>query len=98
MPRNFNGRVETMFPVEDPDLKQRVIDEVLGLSLADNVQARELQPDGTYRRVSPREGEPPLNSQEEFMRRALQQVPARSRPLSVDFILQSREGRAEVLT
>lgn len=95
MPRNFDGRVETMFPVEDPALKQRVIDEILGLALQDNVQARELQPDGRYRRLTPQEGEEPINSQEELMRRAHQRVSPRSRPLSVDFILQGRQRPAE---
>jgi polyphosphate kinase len=95
MPRNFDGRVETMFPVEDPALKQRLIDEILGLALQDNVQARELQPDGSYRRITPKEGEKPINSQEMLMQRAHQRVFSRSRPLSVDFILQARRGPAE---
>ena len=54
MPRNFRRRVEIMFPIEDPQLKRRLVDGILGVVLADNVKARELQADGTYRR-SPRE-------------------------------------------
>jgi polyphosphate kinase len=48
MPRNFHRRVEVMAPIEDPTLRQRVLDEVLGLGLRDNVKARQLLPDGTY--------------------------------------------------
>jgi polyphosphate kinase len=48
MPRNFLRRIETMFPVEDPALRQRLLDEVLGVALKDNVKARRLQRDGSY--------------------------------------------------
>ncbi len=48
MPRNFQRRIEVMFPVEEPALKARVLDEVLGVGLRDNVKARQLQQDGTY--------------------------------------------------
>ncbi len=48
MPRNFHRRVEVMTPVEDPTLKVRIMEEVLGLGLKDNVKARQLQSDGTY--------------------------------------------------
>ncbi len=66
MPRNFRRRVEIMFPVEDPRLKARVIDEVLGITLRDNVKARVLQSDGTYERIRPAPGEPAVRSQIEF--------------------------------
>src|SRR5205085_5060643 len=58
MDRNLSRRVEVVFPIEQADLKQRLIKEILATGLADNVKARELGPDGTYRRVSPKEGEP----------------------------------------
>ncbi|SEM59953.1 polyphosphate kinase [Stigmatella aurantiaca] len=57
MPRNFVRRIETMFPVEDPLLRQRLLDEVLGVALRDNAKARRLQRDGTYVPV-PQEGSP----------------------------------------
>jgi polyphosphate kinase len=66
MDRNLSRRVEVVFPVEQADLKQRVID-ALKLTLADNVKARELLPDGTYRRVKPAEGAPALRSQVRFL-------------------------------
>lgn len=48
MPRNFTRRIEVMFPVEDPLLRQRLLDEVLGVAMRDNVKARRLMPDGKY--------------------------------------------------
>ena len=70
MPRNFRRRVEVMFPIEDPRLQNRIIDGILGVILSDNVKARVLQPDGTYRRLTPRPGEPVIRSQVEFQNMA----------------------------
>jgi polyphosphate kinase len=53
MPRNFFRRVEVATPVDDPALRQRVIDETLEGYLADNTQAWVLQKDGSYRRLKP---------------------------------------------
>src|SRR5258708_20534371 len=44
MPRNFIRRVEGAFPVEDPNLKARIPEELLGTQLLHNVQARHLHP------------------------------------------------------
>jgi polyphosphate kinase len=70
MPRNFRRRVEIMFPIEDPRLLNRIVDGLLGVVLSDNVKARVLQPDGTYLRVVPAPGEPPVRSQVEFQNMA----------------------------
>ena len=67
MDRNLSRRVEVVFPIEQPDLKARVIDEILALSLADNVKTRELQADGSYRRVVAADGQPPVRSQQRFL-------------------------------
>ena len=53
MPRNFFRRVEVATPVDDPVLRQRVIDETLEGYLTDNTQAWVLQKDGSYRRLTP---------------------------------------------
>lgn len=70
MQRNLNRRVETIFPVEDEAIKARLVDEVLAISMMDNIKARELQPDGSYVRIVPRDGETRINSQEWFMEHA----------------------------
>ncbi len=67
MPRNLDRRVETIFPVEDESLKTRILDEILAISMKDNVNARELQPDGSYKRLHAAEGEPAIDSQAWFM-------------------------------
>jgi len=54
MDRNFFRRIETGFPVLNPKLKKRVIAEGLKPYLRDNVQAWEMQSDGSYRRRKPR--------------------------------------------
>ncbi len=51
MPRNFIRRIEVMCPIEDAALKRRVLDEVLGSALRDNVKSRQLHSDGSYLRV-----------------------------------------------
>jgi polyphosphate kinase len=55
MDRNFFRRIEACFPVLDPRLKKRVIQEGLKPYLRDNQQAWEMDPDGVYhRRKAPR--------------------------------------------
>ncbi|MBM3981591.1 MAG: polyphosphate kinase 1 [Planctomycetes bacterium] len=74
MDRNLSRRVEVVFPIEQPDLKKRVID-ALKTTLADNVKARELLPDGRYRRVTPAEGQSPVRSQLRFLEQASEPPP-----------------------
>ncbi|MBI1740437.1 MAG: polyphosphate kinase 1, partial [Candidatus Koribacter versatilis] len=56
MPRNLHERVEVLFPLKNPFLRDRVVHEILAAYLADNVKARFLQKDGRYLRAwqSPR--------------------------------------------
>ncbi len=68
MERNLFHRVETAFPIENKRLKQRVIDD-LHTYLKDNTQAWVLQSDGTYRRLTPAEGETPFSAQRSLMER-----------------------------
>ena len=63
MPRNLYRRVEDLFPVKDPRLRDVLRDDILDVHLRDNVQARRLLPDDTYERVAPQPGEPELDSQ-----------------------------------
>src|SRR5690606_30740485 len=53
MPRNLDRRVETVFPVESPDLRRRLLHALLEIHLRDTAQARRLLPDGTYERIKP---------------------------------------------
>ena len=67
MPRNLDQRVEVLFPVEDQRCREVIINDILGVGLRDNVQARRLCTDGTYVRVQPADGEAVVNSQEWFL-------------------------------
>src|SRR4051812_37020708 len=88
MPRNFRRRVEVMFPVLDEGLKQRMIDEVLGIMRADTAKGWLLRPTGLYERLEKRQAG--VRSQQRFMElareRAREQEPIRglaSKPLTV---------------
>jgi polyphosphate kinase len=72
MDRNLIRRVEIVFPIEVPELQKRLIEEILYTSLNDNVKARLLLPDGSYRRVQPESNQPRLRSQERFLELAAQ--------------------------
>ena len=61
MTRNTERRVEVAIPLYDPEIRTRV-QELFGIMASDNVKARELCPDGIYRRVPT--GDTPLNAQE----------------------------------
>jgi polyphosphate kinase len=50
MPRNLHERVEVLFPLKSPSLRDRVVHEIVAAYLADNVKTRFLQNDGRYLR------------------------------------------------
>jgi polyphosphate kinase len=66
MPRNFYRRIELAFPIETPALRDQIINDVIPAFLNDRVKARELQPDGTYRRLTPEGEEPRRQAQWQF--------------------------------
>ncbi len=70
MPRNFFRRVEVMFPIEAPEARRWIMDELLGMELQDNVDARELYPHGGYLPVLRRPEAPPFSSQTYLMANA----------------------------
>ncbi|HYW19568.1 MAG TPA: polyphosphate kinase 1 [Nodularia sp. (in: cyanobacteria)] len=77
MRRNLDRRVEVITPIRDPDIAKD-LQEILGIMLADNRQAWELQPDGTYIQRRPGDslgGEaadcPEINSQKTLINMAL---------------------------
>ena len=66
MNRNMLRRVELAWPVTDPVIRQRIIDECLVAYLHDGVDAWDLQPNGSYTRVTPVPG---LGAQDALLRR-----------------------------
>lgn len=69
MPRNLDKRVEILFPVESPQLKEQVI-HILRVQLEDNVKAHILQPDGTYEKPDKR-GRALVMAQDRFCQEAI---------------------------
>ena len=67
MQRNLNNRVEALFPIEDPVLREVIRDRVLQSYLADTVNTHELLSDGTYVHVRPEPGEPLFDCQAWFI-------------------------------
>jgi polyphosphate kinase len=66
MPRNFYRRIEVAFPIETPALRDQIVNDVFPTFLHDRVKARELQPDGIYRRLKPEGPEPSRQAQWQF--------------------------------
>lgn len=78
MQRNFQRRVEVMFPIEDGHLKARIVDDILGTELRDDTKAHMLAADGSYGRLRGHT----VRSQQVFMqaaKRATAQADARDR-------------------
>jgi polyphosphate kinase len=67
MPRNFHRRVEVMFPVLAPELRQRILREILPAYLADNTRARRLGSDGVFQLLRPAADEPARRCQVELL-------------------------------
>ena len=55
-----------IIPIETPALRDQIINDVIPAFLNDRVKARELQPDGTYRRLTPEGEEPRRQAQWQF--------------------------------
>jgi len=64
MPRNLDGRVEILFPVEEERLRRALRDDILELHLRDTAKARRLRSDGAYGKVQVDTDAAQVNSQE----------------------------------
>jgi polyphosphate kinase len=62
-------RVELAWPVLDPVLRQRIVDECLVAGLHDSLDAWNLRPDGHYERAHPSAGRPAISAQNALMKR-----------------------------
>lgn len=67
MQRNFFRRIELMFPVEEPALKQRIVEEILETALQDTANAWQLDSHGTWHKRQPKRGASPVDSHAHFL-------------------------------
>ena len=76
MERNLDRRIEVLVPVLDPELRAR-LEETIQLNLADDTNAWELGPDGSWRRVVPVLG---LSAQRRLQELAVERARRRRSP------------------
>ena len=72
MERSFDRRIEALFAIQDPTLKQQVLN-ILAYNLRDNVNTYLMQADGTYIKKEPGK-DPPFNIHRAFYNVTLEEV------------------------
>lgn len=72
MPRNLDRRIEVFFPVEYKDVKLQ-LKHILNIFFKDNVKARILKSDGSYKRKD-KDGNQPFSSQDYFCNQNLERI------------------------
>ncbi|MBL8994900.1 MAG: RNA degradosome polyphosphate kinase, partial [Spirochaetia bacterium] len=93
MNRNFDRRVEILFPVEEEEHRKEVMD-YLQILLADNTHARDLSGDGTYRIRKTPSGEKPRNAQREMYQYIQKRSGVESEKAVIRFIPKTKSEQA----
>jgi len=70
MPRNLDGRIEVVFPVEAIHLRQAIRDAILFPHLEDTAHLRRMTENGAYERVDSKPDEAPFDSQQRMLDQA----------------------------
>ena len=89
MPRNLDKRVEITFPVEDEDLKKKVI-EIIQIQLADTLKAHIMQPDGSYAKQDLR-GRDKLEAQSFFCKQTMNTVKEEEKTVARVFVPRTKD-------
>lgn len=92
MGRNLNRRVETLVEIDNPTVKDQIVDQVMAANLADEAQSWVLGPDGVYTRSLVSESENPFACHDFFM--AHPSLSGRGRAGVADAPRLIRRGRA----
>ncbi|MCB1145622.1 MAG: polyphosphate kinase 1 [Leptospiraceae bacterium] len=79
MPRNFNRRIELLFPIENEKVRSIVLDDLIQKYLSGNVKTRVLQADGSYVKVKKGKDEDDINVQEIFIERSRAELDVREK-------------------
>jgi polyphosphate kinase len=74
MSRNFFRRAEVLFPLEAPELRRRIVDELFPMEFQDTENARELHSNGAYLPIPPVNGDAPFCAQNYFMASAAERA------------------------
>jgi polyphosphate kinase len=67
MPRNLDRRVEILIPIDNPTVRQQIVDQIMLANLQDEAQSWTLRSDGTYIRKSVTVGDEAFNAHSYFM-------------------------------
>jgi polyphosphate kinase len=86
MPRNLERRIELMFPILDEKIRAELRD-MLNACFQDNCQARLLNSDGTWTRLSPPEWEKVFRVQRDMLSRAVREA-GNPGPVKQEFIVR----------
>ncbi len=84
MTRNLEKRVELMIPIEEKNIKRRLI-RILETYFKDNQNAYRILPDGTSSPIQPAKGEKPFRAQEQFYSQAKRSAKAREHERAMTF-------------
>jgi polyphosphate kinase len=80
MPRNLDRRIELIFPIEDPSLKDRVI-SILDTMLSDNTNARVMSQDNSYH-LKDKRGKEIISCQATFAKDAIERLNAKKKNIT----------------
>lgn len=67
MPRNFDRRVETLVPIENPTVHDQIMGQVMAANLKDTEQSWTMNADGAFDKVEPQSDEDPFIAHHYFM-------------------------------